>query len=122
MAQAVCFSSDAIGRCTQVLTLDGDCDKSAALEAERRILAALGAGKSEIIVDLRGLISIDASMLHVLFRGLVRSSARDGNLLIIRPNSSVWSAFELSGLHRAFPNSTDLEDALAGTSRASVAA
>src|SRR5688572_31829484 len=100
MAQAVCFSSDTIGPCTQVLTLDGDCDDSAALEAERLIGAALGAGRTEIILDLRGVISIDSSMLHVLFRGLVRSSAKAAYLLLVRPNSSVWTAFELSGLDR----------------------
>lgn len=113
MAHAVCFSSDTSGRCTQVLTLDGDCDESAALEAERRILAALGAGRTEIILDLRGVISIDSSMLHALFRGLVRSSAKDGKLRLIRPNASVWTSFEQSGLDRVFPTSLDLRDALA---------
>jgi anti-anti-sigma factor len=112
MAHAVCFSSDTIGRRTQVLTLDGDCDRSAAFEADLRILAALGAGRTEIIFDLRGLISIDSSMLNVLFRGLVRSSAKDGSLLLVRPNETVWTAFEVSGLDRLFPTSHDLKDAL----------
>lgn len=112
MAQAVCFSSDTIGPCTQVLTLDGDCDNSAALEAERRILAAQSAGRTEIILDLRGVISIDSAMLQVLFRGLVRSSAGDGKFHLVRPNASVWTAFELSGLDRVFPTSLDLKNAL----------
>ena len=113
MAQPVCFSSDTIGRRTQLLTLDGDCDSSAALEAERRILVALGAGRTEIIFDLRGLTSIDSSMLNVLFRGLVRSSAEEASLLLVRPNASVWTSFELSGLDRLFATSHDLKDALA---------
>jgi anti-anti-sigma factor len=117
MRQAVCFSSDTIGRRTQVLTLDGDCDSSAALEAERRILAALGAGRTEIILDLRGLISIDSSMLNVLFRGLIRSSAKDASLLLVRPNASVWTAFELRGLDRVLPTSHDLKDAFARASQ-----
>jgi anti-anti-sigma factor len=117
MAQAVCFSSDTIGKHTQVLTLDGDCDSPAALEVERRILAALGAGRNEIIFDLRGVVSIDTPMLNALFRGLIRSAAKDGNLLLIRPNANVWTAFESVGFDHAFPTSLDLKDALVGVSR-----
>jgi anti-anti-sigma factor len=113
MGQTVCFSSDTVGQRTQVLTLDGDCDRSAALDAEQRILAALDAGRTEIIFDLRGLTSIDSLMLHVFFRGLVRSRLQAGKLLLIRPNPSVWSIFELNGLDRVFPSSFDLRDALA---------
>jgi anti-anti-sigma factor len=113
MAQGVCFSSDMIGPRTQVLTLDGHCDDSGAIEAERRILAALSAGRTEIILDLRGVISIDPATLNVLFRGLVGSAASNGNLLLIRPNASVWTAFETSGLDRVFSTTIDLKDALA---------
>jgi hypothetical protein len=38
------------------------------------------------------------------------------SLLLVRPNSSVWSAFELSGLDHAFSTSLDLKDALASAS------
>jgi anti-sigma B factor antagonist len=113
MGQAVCFSSDRVGQRTQVLTLDGECDGSAALEAEQRILSALGAGRTEIVYDLRGLTTVDSSMLHALFRGLVRSRLQAGKLLLIRPNACVWTVFELSGLDRVFPTSLDLKDALA---------
>jgi anti-anti-sigma factor len=113
MDQAVCFSSDRVGQRTQVLTLDGECDDSAAIEAEQRILAALGAGRTEIVFDLRGLTSIDSSMLHALFRGLVRSRRQDGKFLLIRPNSYVWTVFELNGLDRVFVTSLDLKNAFA---------
>jgi anti-anti-sigma factor len=122
MAQGVCFSSDTIGSHTQLLTLDGHCDDSGAIEAERRILAALGAGRNDIILDLRGVISMDPATLNVLFRGLVGSVAKDGNLLLIRPNASVWTVFEMSGLDRLFPTSIDLKDALARESREAPAA
>jgi hypothetical protein len=54
MAQAVSYWSDAIGERTQVLTLEGDCDLSTAVEAEQRIVAALDDGRTEIVFDLRG--------------------------------------------------------------------
>ena len=111
MGQPVCFSSDRVGQRTELLTLDGDCDRSAALEAEQRILDALGAGRTEIIFDLRGLASIDYLMLGVLFRGLVRSRLQAAKLLLIRPNAYVWTVFESNGLDRVFPTAPDLVSA-----------
>lgn len=113
MDQPVGFTSDRVGQRTQVVTLDGDCDRSTAPEAERRILAALGAGRTEIIFDLRGLASIDSPMLYALFRGLVQSKLQAGKLLLIRPNARVWTVFELNGLDRVFPAFLNLKEASA---------
>jgi anti-anti-sigma factor len=112
MAQAVSFSSDTIGKHTQVLTLDGRCDLSTALEAEQRIHSALEDGRTEIIFDLRGVSSLGSSVLHVLLRGLIRTKGRSGRLVLIRPNARVWASFESSGLDRAFPTFFDLKHAL----------
>jgi anti-anti-sigma factor len=113
MAQTVSFSSDRIGERTQVLTPDGRCDVSTALEAEQQIIAALDAGRTEIIFDLRGVSSLGSSLLHVLFRGLIRAKGRRGRLVLVRPNAYVWARFERSGLGHAFPTFIDLKGALA---------
>jgi anti-anti-sigma factor len=113
MAQTASFSSDSIGERTQVLTPDGKCDLSAALEAEQRILAALDAGRTEIIFDLRGVSSLGSTLLQVLFRGLIRAKGRQGSLVVVRPNAFVWALFESNGLDQAFANFGDLKDALA---------
>jgi anti-anti-sigma factor len=112
MAEAVSFSSDRIGDHMEVLTLDGSCDLPAALHAEQRIVSALDAGRTEIIFDLRGVTSLSAPMLHMLFRGLIRVKGQKGQLAIVRPNSHVWSRFEESGLERGFSTSPDLKGAL----------
>jgi anti-anti-sigma factor len=113
MTQTVSFSSDRAGECTQVLTLDGRCDASTAAEAENRIRAALDAGMTEIVFDLRGVISLAPSMLQMLSRGAIEAKARDGKLVIVRPNAYVWSLFEEGGLGRVFPTFSELKDALA---------
>ncbi len=113
MAQTVTFSSDATGECTQVLTLDGRCDESTAAEAERRILSALDAGRTEIVFDLRGVISLAPSMLTMFSRGAIEAKVCDGQLAIVRPNAHVWTLFEKSGLGRVFPSFPGLKDALA---------
>jgi anti-anti-sigma factor len=113
MAQTVSLSSDTTGKCTQVLTLDGRCDESTAAEAEKLILAALDAGRTGIVFDLRGVVSLSPSMLTMLSRGAIQAKARDGRLAIVRPNPHVWALFEQGGLGRVFPSFLELRDALA---------
>ena len=112
MTQTATFSSDRIGDRLQVLTLNGDCDRSTALHAEQQIVIALDRGRTEIIFDLRGVTSLDRSMLQVLFRALIRIG-QNGRLVLVRPNSYVWARFEQSGLDKGFSNFPDLKGALA---------
>ena len=107
------ISSDRVGDHGEVLTLDGRCDLSTALQADQWIVSALDAGTSELIFDLRGVTSLDPAMLHMLFRGLIRIKGQKGQLTLIRPNSYVWSLFEQSGLDRGFSSCSDLKGALA---------
>ena len=113
MARTVSLSSDRTGECTQVLTLDGRCDESTAVEAEKLILAALAAGRNEIVFDLRGVISLTPSMLSTLSRGAIEAKACNGRLTIVRPNHHVWALFEDGGLGRVFPSFSELRGALA---------
>jgi anti-anti-sigma factor len=112
MARADSFSSERIGDRTEVLTLDGKCNLSTALHAEREIVSALDAGVTRIIFDLRGVTSIGRSMLQVLFRALIRMG-RHGRLVLVRPNPHVWAIFEESGLDKGFSTFPDLKEALA---------
>src|SRR6476646_8588675 len=109
------FSSATIGDRTEVLTLNGRCDLATALETEQRIVSALDAGRTAIIFDLRGVSSIDRSMLQVLFRALVRIG-QSGRLVLVRPNAHVWALFEQSGLDQGFSTFPDLRGALAEVS------
>jgi anti-anti-sigma factor len=113
MTQTVSLSSDVIDERTQVFTLDGECDLSTALDADRRLRDALDAGNTEIIFDLRGLSSLGTEGLTMLFRGLIRTKARSGRFMLIRPNTHVWTVFESSGLNHTFATFDGLSDALA---------
>jgi anti-anti-sigma factor len=115
MTQTAFFSSDRIGDYTEVLTLNGECDRSAALHAEQQIVSAIDAGRTEIIFDLRGVTSLGRSMLQVLFRALIRMG-QNGRLVLVRPNASVWVRFEQSGLDKGFSSFPDLKGALAAVS------
>jgi anti-anti-sigma regulatory factor len=112
MAQAFSFSSDSVGEHTEVLTLEGKCDLSTAREAEQRIIGALAAGHRDIIFDLRGVSALVPSILHVLFRGLIRVKGQSGSLTLIRPNAFLWAQFENSGIDNKFATFPDLAHAL----------
>jgi anti-anti-sigma factor len=113
MARDISFSSDSTGESIQILTLDGRCDAATAAEAERRILAAFDAGRTEIVFDLRGVTSLAPAMLTMFSRGVIEAKARDGQLAIVRPNAHVWALFEEHGLGRVFPSFLELKGALA---------
>jgi anti-anti-sigma factor len=113
MTQTVSLSSDSLGELTQVLTLDGKSDLLSAVEAEQRIADALDDGASELVVDLRGVSSLDPSMLHVLFRAFIRTKVQGSRFVLVRPNGHVWALFEQSGLGSAFATFPDLQEALA---------
>ena len=115
MTQTASLSSDMIGDRTELLTLDGRCDRSTARNAEQRIVSALDAGRTDIVFDLRGVTSLGRSMLKVLFRALIRIG-HNGRLVLVRPNASVWARFEQSGLDKGFSSHTDLKSALADVS------
>lgn len=113
MTHAVTLSSDRAGECTEVLTLDGRCDASTAAEAEKRILDALGAGRTRIIFDLRGVISLAPSFLPVLSRGAIVAKAQNAELALVRPNGHVWAQFEEHGLSGIFATFPSLREAVA---------
>ena len=111
--QGLC-SSQSAGDQSEVLILDGDFDRSNAAQFEDALDDALHAGRPQLVVDLRGVISLDSTMLSVLIRSLGDALAEDSRLALIRPNPAVWRVFVLTGLSQTFPAYGRLDEALAG--------
>jgi anti-anti-sigma factor len=63
--------------------------------------AQLG-GKRIVLVDLRGLRSIDSTGLKALVHAHLRATALDGHFRLIRGPDNVHRVFERSGLDRRF--------------------
>jgi anti-anti-sigma factor len=97
---------------SQVLMLDGDFDRSNAPQFEEALDDALHAGRPQLIVDLRGVSSLDSTMLRVLIRSFGDALAADSRLALIRPNPTVWRVFVLTGLSQTFPAFGRLDEAL----------
>jgi anti-anti-sigma regulatory factor len=112
MAQDFSFTSDSVGAHTDVLTLEGQCDLSAAREAEQWIVAAIDAGRTDIVFDLRGVSKLVPSVVDALFQGMIHAKSKSGSLVLIRPNAYAWALFEESGIDEKFASFRDLEHAL----------
>jgi anti-sigma B factor antagonist len=110
--QASC-SSQSAGDQAEVLILDGDFDLSNTAQLERALDNALHTGRPQLIVDLRGVSFLDATMLRVLGRGLGNLLAGGGQVALIRPNPTVWRVFVLTGLSESFHAFGRLDEALA---------
>ena len=110
--QGAC-SSQLAGDRSEVLTLDGEFDSSNAAQFKQALDHALHAGRPQVIVDLRGVSFLDSTMLAVLIRGLGEVVAAGGHLALIRPNTTVWRVFVLTGLSHTFPAFARLDEALA---------
>jgi anti-anti-sigma factor len=107
-------SSQPAGDLTEVLMLDGAFDRSNAAQVELALGDAIVADKPQLVIDLRGVSFLDSTMLRVLIQGLGDTTARGGQLALIRPNATVWRVFVLTGLSHSFDSFGRLEEALAG--------
>lgn len=68
MSQQGRFSCRPVGAQAQILTLDGEFDRSNAAQFEHALEGALHAGSPRVIVDLRGVNFLDPAMLGALAR------------------------------------------------------
>ncbi len=119
MSQQACFSSQSAGNQSEVLMLDGDFDRAHVPKFEQALLKALQARKAQLIVDLRGVSSLDSTMRSVIVRGLGDAIAHGRNLALIRPNPVVWRVFVLTDQSHSFPAFGRLDEALASLQPAS---
>jgi anti-sigma B factor antagonist len=102
-----------------MLILDGDFDRSNVAQFEQEIQQALQVSGVKLILDLRGVSSLDSTMRTVLVRVFGAAAGHGGNLALIRPNPVVWRVFVLTDQSRSVPAFGRLDEALASFQPAS---
>lgn len=100
MSQQGLLSSELAGDDTEVLVLDGEFDLTALSEFDKAVDHALGSGRRNLVVDLRGVRFLDVTMLSALVRGCALVLAHDRRFALIRPRPLIWRTFILTGLSR----------------------
>lgn len=82
-------------------------------DLKTRLLSLFEDGKSNMVINLKGVRFVDSSGLGALVSGFKNASARNGSLKLAGLQPQVQSMFELTRLHRVFEIFPDSEDAIA---------
>jgi anti-anti-sigma factor len=120
MSHQGCCSSEPAGDLAEVVMLDGAFDRSNAAQVEVALGDAIDADRPQLVIDLRGVSFLDSTTLRVLIQGLGDTTARGGQLALIRPNATVWRVFVLTGVSHSFDSFGRLDEALASFGGASL--
>jgi anti-sigma B factor antagonist len=83
-------------------TLQGRVDSEGAVELDRALHEALGAGRSRIILDLSQVAYINSAGLRILADVLTQNQANGGDLVLVAPSSRVRRVFQIVGFDRFF--------------------
>jgi anti-sigma B factor antagonist len=95
-----------------VLSLRGEIDVYTAPRMRQAIVDLVDAGSLNIVVDMQNVDFLDSTGLGVLVEGLKRVRTRGGNLSIVITQDKILKIFDITGLNKAFPIHSTLEDAL----------
>jgi anti-sigma B factor antagonist len=102
------------GAGVQVLTIVGDADLYTVPQLRERLLAAVEAGATTLVVDLTRTTFIDSTTLGALIGAVKRLRPVGGEVWIVASDRSIWKIFEITLLDRVFPIFESREEALAG--------
>jgi anti-sigma B factor antagonist len=106
---------------TAVLSVEGDLDLASAPSLKWALADAVGAGATQLVIDLAQVSFIDSTALGVLV-GAHRSLDRGTRMAITCSRPEVLNIFELTGLDSTFDIFGDLDSALAHVRDDAVAA
>jgi anti-sigma B factor antagonist len=104
---------------TRVLAAAGEIHVSTAPRFQERLNAAIGDGRTRLVLDFSQVEFIDSTGLSVLLNALRRLSRRKGTLSVVCTNPTVLRLFEITRLDSTFDIVSTREEALAHVSGAS---
>lgn len=97
-----------IDSATSVIEVGGEIHVSTAPELTHTLNMAIDAGRTRLVLDLRGVMFIDSTGLAVLLNALRRVDA----LAVVCTNPTVLRLFEITNLSSTFAIHDDVESAL----------
>lgn len=105
-------SADELDPSTQVIAVRGEIHVSTAPEFSRLLNDVIGAGKTQVVLDLADVDFIDSTGLSVLLNGLRRVTRRGGRMAIVCTNPTVLRLFVITRLDSTFEIVATREQAL----------
>jgi anti-sigma B factor antagonist len=95
-----------------LVAVTGEVDIFTAPELEERVSAAVGAGASRLVVDLREATFIDSSSLGVLIGAHRRLEEQGGRVIVVCDNPAIVKTLKITGLDGVFTLVDTLDGAL----------
>ncbi|WP_420618049.1 STAS domain-containing protein [Candidatus Poriferisocius sp.] len=84
----------------EVLTVTGEIDMATAPRFRQRLLAVIGTGAQNVVIDLSGVDFIDSTGLGVLMGGAKRVRSAGGDIRLVMAGSRLADLIELTRLDR----------------------
>jgi anti-sigma B factor antagonist len=95
-------STEELDPSTGVIAVRGEIHVSTAPAFSRMLNEAIGAGKTQVVLDLAEVDFIDSTGLSVLLNGLRRVTRRGGRMAIVCTNPTVLRLFVITRLDSTF--------------------
>lgn len=95
-----------------IVELDGEVDVYTAPKLREQLLALVGDGHHDIVVDMTGVDFLDSTGLGVLVGGLKRVRAQDGDLRLVCSQERILKIFRITGLTKVFTITDTVDEAL----------
>jgi len=96
------LSEEDVDERTHLIAVAGEIHVSTAPEFSRLLSAAIGRGKTQVVLDLSEVEFIDSTGLSVLLNGLRRVTRRGGRMAIVCSNPTVLRLFVITRLDSTF--------------------
>jgi anti-sigma B factor antagonist len=103
---------------TTIIAVEGEIHVSTAPEFSGVLAAALESGRTQLVLDLSGVMFIDSTGLSVLLNALRRVTRAGGAMALVCQNPTVLRLFEITKLDTTFAIHADLEPAVASVQAA----
>ncbi len=105
------FEDERLDEATQLVTVTGELDLTNVGDLRRRVDAALGDGRSQIVIDLREVTHLDSSGLAELITCHQRAVELRGGLALVVDSPTIKRTLEIRGVDHLFTVAGTREDA-----------
>jgi anti-sigma B factor antagonist len=95
-----------------IVSLRGEIDVYTAPLLRQTLVDAIEQGAVNVIVDMERVDFLDSTGLGVLVEGLKRVKTREGHFAIVATQDKILKIFDITGLNKAFPIHSSVDDAL----------
>lgn len=93
-----------------VIEVSGEIDVATAPKFKQKVVEAIDAGHTRLIIDIESVAFLDSTGLGVLVGALKRVRALDGSLDIVCTSDRLMRIFKITGLDKVFGLHASIDD------------